>query len=217
MRIVQPPRPQYVFVLCCLVALLVLPAVASAFAASGRAISLVGLLVPVLAVAAASETRRHRRTAIILAFVCAVTNAEGLVHFTSLPSEVGAATALVFLAYTSYLLMNGVLRSRRVTSDVIAGALASYLMIGLTWAFAYGLVEMVAPGSISTPAGRRLDLQTLIYFSYITLMTIGYGDVTPAAPAARALAIFEGLVGVAFTTIVLAALVAMLLRGKGEE
>ena len=217
MRIVQPPRPQYFFVLCCLVALLILPVVVSAFAAPGRALSLLGLLVPVLAVAAASETRLHRRVAILLAVVCAATNAEGLAHITSLPGETGAASALVFLGYTTYLLLNGVLRSRRVTSDVIAGALASYLMIGLTWAFAYGLVEMMAPGSIKPPDGARVDLQTLVYYSYITLMTIGYGDVTPAGGLARVLAVLEGVTGVAFTTIILAALVAMLLGGKRGE
>jgi hypothetical protein len=213
----QRPRPQYFIVLCCLAALLVLPAVVSAFAGPGRALSLLGLLVPVLAVAAASDTPRHRRTAIVLAVLCAATNAEGLAHLTTLPPEVGAAAALLFLGYTTYLLLNGVLRSRRVTSDVIAGALASYLMIGLTWAVAYGLVEAIVPGSINTPAGARVDLQTLVYYSYITLMTIGYGDVTPVTAAARTLAVFEGLVGVAFTTVILAALVAMLLReGKDE-
>ena len=217
MKFVQPPRPQYFFVLCCLIVLLVLPSALQASVGSSRTLSVVGLIVPVLAVAAASDTRRHRRTAIGLAAVCALANAEGLAHFTALPHGVGAAAALVFLAYTTYLLLSGVLRSRRVTADVIAGALASYLMIGLTWALAYGLVEMMAPGSIGVASGARVDLHTLVYYSYITLMTIGYGDVTPVTAAARTLAVFEGLIGVAFTTIVLAALVAMLLGEKREE
>ena len=214
---VQRPRPQYFFVLICLVLLLVLPAVVSAFAGPGRALSLLGLLVPVLGVAAASETPRHRRTAVALAVLCAATNAEGLAHLTALPPEVGAAAALLFLAYTTYLLLNGVLRSRQVTSDVIAGAMASYLMIGLTWAIAYGLVETMARGSISAAGGAPVDLQTLVYFSYITLMTIGYGDVTPVSAAARVLAVLEGVVGMAFTTIILATLVAILLREKPKE
>jgi len=213
----QRPRPHYFVVLCCLVLLLVLPAVVSAFAGPGRALSLLGLLVPVLAVAAASDTRRHRRTAVVLAIVCAVTNAEGLARLPTLPREVGAATALLFLAYTTYLLLNGVLRSRRVTSDVIAGALASYLMIGLTWAIAYGLVETMARGSISAAGGAPVDLQTLVYFSYITLMTIGYGDVTPVSAVARVLAVLEGVIGMAFTTIILATLVSILLREKKED
>jgi len=213
----QRPRPQYFFVLLCLVLLLVLPAVVSAFAGPGRALSLLGLLVPVLAVASASDTRRHRRTAVALAVLCAATNAEGLARLTTLPRQIGPAAALLFLAYTTYLLLNGVLRSRQVTGDVIAGALASYLMIGLTWAIAYGLVETMAPGSINAAGGARVDLQTLVYFSYITLMTIGYGDVTPVSAVARVLAVFEGVIGMAFTTIILATLVAILLRQKGEE
>lgn len=213
----QRSRPQYFFVLFSLLVLLVLPSIAAGPFGPGRAGSLLGLVVPVLAVAAASDTRRQRVTAITLAVLCAVTNAEGLIHLTRLPREVGGAIAVVFLGYTTHLLLRGVLRSQRVTGDVIAGALASYLMIGLTWALGYGLVEKIAPGSIAVTGGGGTDLPTLIYFSYITLMTIGYGDVTPVSPIARTLAVLEGLFGITFTTIILAALVAILLRGQQEK
>ena len=54
----------------------------------------------------------------------------------------------------------------------------------------------------------------LVYFSFVTLLTIGFGDVTPAAPLARAVALLEGIFGVIFTTVVMAALVAGYLRHR---
>ena len=81
-------------------------------------------------------------------------------------------------------------------------------MTGLTWALAYGVVETLSAGSIRAADGTPVDFPTLLYFSFITLLSIGYGDVTPASPFARTLAMLEGLAGMMFTTVVLAALVA---------
>jgi len=111
-----------------------------------------------------------------------------------------------------------VLRSRQVTSDVIAGALASYLMIGLTWAIAYGLAETMAPGSIQR--GRRgargsSDARLLqLHHAHDDRLR----DVTPVSAAARVPGPWlEGVIGMAFTTIILATLVAILLREKPKE
>ena len=109
-----------------------------------------------------------------------------------------------------------VLHASAVTPRVVAGALSAYLMIALTWALAYGAVEVTWPGSIhvTPPPGRlaTVDVHTLMYFSGVTIMTIGYGDVTPVAPLTRTLAVLEGLTGIVFTTVVLGALVGTLVE-----
>jgi len=53
-----------------------------------------------------------------------------------------------------------------------------------------------------------------LYFSYISLLTVGYGDITPVSGIARTLVVFEGLIGMAFTTVLIAVLVAMRLRDR---
>jgi hypothetical protein len=206
-------RPPFYLVLVCLIALLVVASVLSATEGAGspRALSVFGLLVSVLAVSAASEAPRLRRVVLALAVVSAIINAGGLWHVMGLPGQPGIAISLAFLALTTLILFAGVMRSEQVTGDVIAGAVATYLMVGLTWAFAYGLAESIWPGAISA-AGTPLaggSAHTLLYFSYTTLMTIGYGDVVPVHPVTRILAVLEGLAGVGFTTIVLAFLVAL--------
>jgi hypothetical protein len=210
-------RPSYYLTLLAILALLVVWPVLSPTGAVGVGsnLSLLGLLVPVLAVAASSERLRQRLTAITLAALCAIANGELVLKIAAWPPAVGPAAALAFLGYTTYLLITGVARSRAVTGDVIAGALAAYLMIGFTWAMAYGLAEFYRPGSIVLNVGDGaggMTVPILIYYSFITLMTIGYGDVTPATPAARTLAVLEGLSGVIFTTVILAVLVAAYLQ-----
>jgi Ion channel len=174
----------------------------------GIMLGLAGLTIPILAVAAASERRGHRRVAFALAAISAVANGATLPE-RGVPLWAGGGASLIFLAYTTYLVLHSVVRSAHVTPEIIAGALASYVMIGLTWAIAFGVVETRWPGSIrfggDSAAPRFSDL---LYFSYVSLLTIGYGDITPVSPAARTLVVLEGLLGMAFTTVLLAVLVA---------
>jgi voltage-gated potassium channel len=182
---------------------------------AGKMLSLAGLTIPVLAVAAASDDLRHRRIAFSLAALSVLANGVALPD-RGVPLWAGSGAALIFLGYTTYLMLRAVVRSDRVTPDIVAGALASYVMIGLTWAIAFAVVETRWPGSVrltaDVPEARFSDL---LYFSYVSLLTIGYGDITPVSSAARTLVVLEGLIGMAFTAVVLAILVAKSL-GRGE-
>jgi len=179
----------------------------------GGMLGFVGLAVPAVAVAAASSRAKIRRTALALAGLCFLTNGVTLVE-SAVPAWLGNAAALAFLAFTTYVVLHAVVTSEQVGPDVIAGALASYVMIGLTWAIAFGVMETHRPGSIRFPPGPPAGFSDLLYFSYISLLTIGYGDITPVSGAARTLVVFEGLIGMAFTTVLLAVLVAMRLRDR---
>lgn len=214
------PRPRFVVVLILLLVILVLaPLLQQASRPTvARALSLFGLLVPLMALAAAGGGVRQRRIALTLAALCILTSADGLAGLTGLPPQLGMVMSLAFLTYTTARLLAGVVRSKSVTGDVLAGALASYIMVGLAWAFAYGLVETVRPGSIRGPEGAGIgeDFPTLLYFSYTTQLTIGYGDITPVSPMARTMAVMEGLMGMTFTTVILATLVAAYLTQRTD-
>jgi len=90
-------------------------------------------------------------------------------------------------------------------------------MLGLTWAVAYGAIELSWPGSLSGGSGPAGPTSCeLIYFSYVTMMTIGYGDIVPTSPLSRLLVVFEGFAGMTLTSVVLAVLVAKTLRAADE-
>jgi voltage-gated potassium channel len=100
---------------------------------------------------------------------------------------------------------------------VLAGALASFMMAGMAFAVVYGVIEARLPGAFAAPGLEPAAFPDLVYFSFVTLLTIGFGDVTPVAPVARAFVLFEGLFSVIFTTIVMASLVAGYLRHRSQD
>ena len=203
-------RPRYKTVLICVLALIAFsPLVDTLGGGLRRVLGLYGGFVAILAVAASSESARHRRFAIVLALLCLALNGPIAANLGRLPVTGGVVATLVFLGYATSRILTAIRRSREVNGDVLAGALAAYLLTGLTWAVAWGLVEVVAPGSITFAVPHASgSFADLLYFSFVTLMTIGYGDITPVSPVARTMAIFEGLMGLTFTTVLLAFLVA---------
>jgi len=212
-----PRRPRYRTVLVCLLALVALAPLVDALGGDlSRVLSLYGAFVAVLAVSAASDDSRHRALAILLAVLCLALNGPNAADLTHLPVTDGGVATLVFLVYSTWRILSAVRRSRLVNADVLAGALAAYVMAGLTWAVAWGLLEVLAPASIRFPAPHAgSSFSELLYFSFITLLTIGYGDITPVSPVARTMAVFEGLMGLVFTTVLLAFLVARYLVPSG--
>ncbi len=102
----------------------------------------------------------------------------------------------------------------RVSGDAIFGAVCGYLLLGIIWSLLYGAVETASPRSFVTapPKGEdvsavRLDRDDLSYFSFITLATVGYGDVTPTTTLARMLAWTEAITGQFYLAILVAGLV----------
>jgi hypothetical protein len=181
-----------------------------------RLLELTGIVIPLSAIAVATDRTRERRIAFALALVAIVFNGGALSGIRPFDLEIGPGLSVVFSAYTTWLLLVGVVRSPRVTGDVLAGALASFIMAGLAFAVVYGVIEARGPGAFTAPGLEPAAFPDLVYFSFVTLLTIGFGDVTPVAPLARAVVLFEGLFGVMFTTIVMAALVAGYIRHRSQ-
>jgi len=94
-----------------------------------------------------------------------------------------------------------------VNKHRILGAVSGYLLIGVTWATLYSLVDTVNPGAFSQSAGSG-DRRDWIYYSFVTLTTVGYGDITPIHSVARTLAILEALIGQLYPAILIARLVS---------
>ena len=109
----------------------------------------------------------------------------------------------------SIILLTQIFREGRVTYVRIQGAIAVYLLFGAGWAHAYHIAAVMNPGSFSlTPAGH-LTSDEWNYFSFVTLTTVGYGDITPVRPIARTLAVGEALTGQLYLAVMIARLVAM--------
>lgn len=110
------------------------------------------------------------------------------------------------------LVLRRVFQPGPVTWHRIQGAIAVYLLFGLAWAQVYEGVEALAPGAFQLPAGDVASARwfsPLLYFSFITLTTLGYGDILPVHPVARSLAMFEALIGQLYPAILIAKLISL--------
>lgn len=120
---------------------------------------------------------------------------------------------MLFVVLVVAALLRYVLSSSVVTAEVICAAIAAYLMIGMLWMFVYTLLDWLIPGSFSyngVPDMRHsMRGFTALYFSFITLSTVGYGDFAPVSPPARMFAMMEATVGLFYITVLLARLVAL--------
>ncbi len=129
-----------------------------------------------------------------------------------------------FLVLAAGVLLKVVLGKGPVTGDKLSGAVCVYLLIGVIWSLLFGILEIAAPGSLHFPdadAGVQEALRTgapqgaMTYFSFVTLTTLGYGDIVPVSQAARSLAWVEALLGQLYLTILVARLVGLHMTHSG--
>ncbi|MBN9522116.1 two pore domain potassium channel family protein [bacterium] len=131
------------------------------------------------------------------------------------PDEPAAAAAgqlaVVAFHFTVLVaLLRGIRREQTITTDAVAAALCGYLLLGLAFGHTYGALATAVPGSFAglDPALGPDDRQLrLTYFSFTTLTTLGYGDITPARDTARALVILEAVTGQCYLAVLVADLV----------
>ena len=167
-------------------------------------------LVLILGVLAVSGRRRMSFWATLLVLPAIVGKWLNHLRPDLCPRPVFIAAALIFIGFVVINLLRYILRTPQVSSEVLCASIAAYLLLGIMWAFAYVLTTELRPDafSFSTP-GQTLDGPTSFYFSFVTLSTVGYGDIVPVAPVARMLAIMESMTGLFYVAVLVARLVAL--------
>jgi hypothetical protein len=156
----------------------------------------------------------------LLVLVLAARGAHALLGYKPLlwtSQGIGVAICLV----SALVMLRYVLSEERVNSECIFAALSVYLLIGLMCGLLFFIFEEQWPGSVSLQAssldgGTQVQLEHAIYFSFVTLGTLGYGDIIPTGGPARALAVAEAIGGQIYLVVVVARLVS-LYRGSADR
>jgi hypothetical protein len=181
---------------------------------TGVTIFLTGVCaVLVTGVVAAGVTRRRRA----LALVSALATVLCLVAYslTSTP-WLGLTARLTFLAFhlvITWSLLRTLLDHPTVQRNTLYGAASTYLLVGFAFATVYALLEEVHPPALGGHSARQGSARLLpadfVFFSFMTLTTVGYGDITPISAEARLVAVLEAVAGVFFLAFLVARLVAL--------
>ena len=123
----------------------------------------------------------------------------------------GATCLLAMVATARYALRPGVVDAERIFA-----ALDTYLLAGLVFGVCYWVMEQTWPGSFGMGSVRELDLARAVYFSFVTLATLGYGDIVPVSEPARGLAILEAVGGQMYLAVLVARLVSLYSKQADE-
>lgn len=175
----------------------------------------------ILASVALGATKTHRNLAVGLGAPAILLQivAHAVPTVTSLATA--AIATLVFLVFVIVVVYRSVLAPGKVTVDKLAAAVNVYLLLGLAWAIGYGVIAAVDYGAFTT---STINFETLeeyvehgaefvfIYLSFVTITTLGYGDVLPVTPIAQTAAWMEAVVGQLFVAVTIARLVGLLGR-----
>lgn len=154
----------------------------------------------------------HGRLAIVLALLCVLVIALRLLEWTdaaTLPSALRNSSLVAAFLVLALAVGINVFSKGQSIGERVAGAVVLYLLIGLIWAYVYMLVNRLIPNAFTRPAGDAAEIPEWVYFSFITLTTVGYGDITPVARAARAIATLEAFVGQLYPAIIIARFVSL--------
>jgi hypothetical protein len=122
-------------------------------------------------------------------------------------------SAILFFGFVVAYLIRFILRAPRVDANVLCAGLSGYLLLGLLWAPAYVMIARLNAAAFNMQAGgggaATMDGFNPFYFSFMTLCTVGYGDITPVSKGARMLAVMEAITGLFYVAVLISRLVAI--------
>lgn len=125
---------------------------------------------------------------------------------------IAATIVIFFFASLTVRIVVQIARSNRVNLHVILGSISAYLMIGIAAGLLFALLEAKNPEAIAFSYTTKPNLHDFFFFSFVTLSTVGYGDVTPKAPFAQFLAYTLAVSGQIYMTILVAFLMGKFLN-----
>jgi voltage-gated potassium channel len=193
---------------------------------AGRFDELMALLLLAVILSLCVE-RRQRLFAFAFGFPTVLLSVCG----STLPLEVsepllflGHICQICFFFGAAALIVRSLFNESQLSLDSVLGAVCGYLFLGLGWAVAYLMIDRFRPGSFAvspSPAPRgdanQLAPSVLTYYSFVTLTTMGYGDITPIKPAARALAWMEAIAGQFYLAVIVAGIVSMIVANANRS
>jgi hypothetical protein len=172
---------------------------------------------------------RDTRTRVILALLAVLWMLVGVAYalnVSNVYAQLAAYAAFaLYQAMIASVLLRYIFQTGKVSRDVLYAAVTVYILIGAIYVPVYGIIENIQFSLSGTnafhdaliAAGQPVPWQSFLYYSYVTLTTMGYGDILPQTMWARAAAISEAVIGVMYTAIIVSRLVALYISHNDDE
>jgi hypothetical protein len=215
---------RYLFLLGALSALLVIQPIAAEFGVMEPLFDVLLVLVVAILTLALAREKLWRVVASILLAATAILSLGG--HFLSPTAETVSLScghligALFFIAVTLKI-VGSIFATRDLSLDSVFGAICGYLLLGVAWGLTYATIDAASPKSFQFDDALRPFVERsgagnhiFLYYSFVTLTTVGYGDVSPVSMPARTLSWVEALIGQLYLAILIAGLISALVTKR---
>ncbi len=213
----------FLLLLCSLFSVQLLPGF---FSSSHQSFLIVIVLTAILlsSLYLVADSRRHITIGVIVAIPALMfTWGVSLIDVT-LEVALSLSLYIILMTYVIVYLIRYLARVSSVDLNMLFAAVCVYLLLGLVWALIYTLIELYTPGSFRLVSAAdasfehyRLLLGEFSYYSYVTLSTLGYGDVTPVSRLARSWSTLEAITGQLYLAIIIARLVGQFISDQQNK
>ena len=211
-------KDRFLFLIVFLVVLIVLGPFIDGIIGLSLFMNLLFSIIFIATIYAASQKRHHIIIAAILIIpaLIAVWTPDIPVHNTLL--TIGYICGLVVFAFAVISILNYIFTKETITRQTISAAVVVYLLIALMWTFIYRLIENLYPGSFAVAHDKLQEAPNIyLYFSLVTITTLGYGDITPTGSQAVSMAVLEAITGQIYLVVVVAWFVGLYVSRKSKK
>ena len=158
---------------------------------------------------AISGQSRQLRFALLLAIAIILLGSSHYILQIKVLYQLQLGLSAIFLIQMLFMILIHIERENEVTIDLIMAAACAYILLGMVWAYAYYFLEIFHPDSFNVAENPVDDLWDFYYYSFVTLTTVGYGDILGLTRSARALSILEAIIGQLYLAIMISRLVGL--------
>lgn len=202
-----------------LAAQLLLAVISPLFSSTANARTIIDIAISVVFVTAIyviSNSRKHFIIGLVLMVPAFILIWGVKLYYIQTLEYISLIGSALFFCYVTWLILVDIFRAKLVSLDIIAGGISVYLFLGNIYGLIYALIGKLDPDAFSIPEltasylGDNIgDVSSAMYFSFVTLTTLGYGDITPISSFARTLAYLEAAMGQFYLTVLIAGLVGV--------
>ena len=223
---IEQPKFGFLGLLICLVSLIVIVPFLQEFSPARPVVRIFSTAVLILSVYSFVNKKRVLVIASLLGAPAFIFNWISYSFQTSTVLLIKDVFNAAFCAYIVVAILSEIFRKKTITLNMIYGSICVYLLIGLAWAYVYAVLENIHPGSFSFPlhyfqahpslSESQSQSSLLFYYSYVTLSTLGYGDITPVTHPAQSIAVLEAITGQFYLAVLVARLVGIHIYNRSQ-
>ncbi|CAB1062582.1 Potassium channel protein [Olavius sp. associated proteobacterium Delta 1] len=170
----------------------------------------------ILGIYAISHKKLHIYIAVALAIPMFIGVWSAYIFKSPYLAVLGHFFGALLIGFVIGLLIKLVFNEKEITKEAIFAAVVVYLLMAMMWSNAFLILEFFYPGSFSIPESPSLDPFQFLYFSFVTITTLGYGDVAPLTHKASSLVILEAVTGQIYLVVIVAWLVGMYVSRRSK-